>query len=681
MIEKWLPASLKNTGNSFYENFLIEAENMVKEFTDQKVKSISNIYSISKGSKENIINVASNIYLLDKNILNSILNFLTQQFDYSVSLYPSQIKDLISVYFQLNLIEYEIGNKPKGLFLQEPVESDFSDHKMVEKFIEVISYSVPNITITLDEDTGIFYFVYPMYNTEEIRENIKMSLYNAICGYAINYKIGFELFLGKDPVNEGYIKSFIHSMSSFTIEFNHFDTSIADDLGQIIKFSIPYCDYNIDTQNIILNLTYRNAEDIALEVLKDEISKIPNSISYRGTKKFYESIFHTLNYVYPGIISLLKTKDNSRIGKLISNINLNRHPQANSQTDFVAIPVDEKYNAIEEFINTLDDESLDPELNVLDSSNIFNRLDQISQTEETLYKKDILIGFSLNKNNFYGKSIYPYEFSRFILEMINLNQKTTDVIHLTPIISIDIDKDQQNEIVRLPRDNPFISVYNTNESYSQILETNPIIRMDAFEYDESTGEYHRFYDYYLQDLIDFKFTDFALNEKVLTYNALIEGKRYRASNILCEVESTRKIICNLGNRYSNYITKKMIIKLMKDEEYYMLFKQVDNRYFEQCDGPMDSNGNFLYPIVVKLENNTIILESEVDFASLEAEYQITFSSDKLQTKIGKIQFSAVSENDERLLDSFSFENNETNLSIDLPANVNLMLLVSRHEGV
>lgn len=677
MIEKWLPASLKNVDNSFYETFLIEAENIIKEFTDDRIKTIKNIYSISRGSKDDIIGVASNIYLIDKNILNSTLTFLVEQCSNIISSHPQKVKDLISVYFQLNLIEYDVDEKPKGLYLQSPLESDFSDNKSIDKFIEVISYSVPTVTIRIDN--GIFYFDYPPLATEDVRENLRISLINSICDYAVTYKTGFESFLGKDPVAEGYIRSLIHSEPVFTIEFIQFDKNIADELGQVIKFSINYSNYTIDSN--YLYISYSNAETIATEILKDEISKIPVSIAHRGTKKFYESLFSTLNYSYPGIISLLKTKDDSRVGRLITNIDLSKHPIDDSETNFVAVPIVEKFTATEEFVNTLDDDTIDPELAKLDSDNIFNRLDQISQSEETLYKKDIFIGFVLNKNNFYGKSVYPYELSRYLLEMVNLNQKATDVIHLTPIISIDIDKNDKNKTISLPSDNKFISIYNTNVNYADLISEDLQIKMTAFEYNEVSGDYFKFYDYYLQDVIDYKYDK---NKKVLTYNALIEGKRYRASRINYNTEesTSKKIICNISD-ISNYITKKLIIKLfVKNEEYntFYLFKQVENRYFEQCFGPTDSDGKLLYDIDVKIENNQIIFESTQEFASTEDEYQITLSSDKLETKVSKVEFNVLSNGSEYLLNSFTFEKDETNLYIDLPSTVNLMFLISRHEG-
>lgn len=701
MIEKLLPASLKNSDNPLYETILTEAEDMFEEFLDSKVRTIKNIYSISKSSAQDLIAIARDIFLIDENVLNATYEFLQSQVSNTVADYEDVIKKIICVFYGIQMVEFErevqdgdYRYTQYGVYINSPNSTDFESYQNLSTFRSLVETYTPGVTVSIENT--VLYFVYPAGVTDEMKADYPQAIMNSICDYAMKYEDGFTTMLSGDPIADGYIKSIIKKQNDFDITLVNPDDS--DSLGQAIKFHIEYSEYTVDKDSAIVTISCASTEDIILARFRDEIAKIPVSIANRGTYNFYKSIFSTLGYTYPGIFSLMKTGDDSRVARLVDNIELGKHGIEGSNTAFVPVPVNENYNALEIITNRLDENygtEEDPEYKTLDSDDIFAKLDMISTAEETLYKKDFLLGFCLDRNLFNGSSIYPYEFARFTQELIALNQKATDVVHLTPVISLDIDKDDMPEseydpvpvVKNVPSSASFIQMSNYANRYSTLyLYNNLRIKIEAFEYNSFSNAYIKFYDYYLYNATDLRYIpNFADQDTCVTMRALIEGKKYRASRLLCEIESTKKLIVTIPN--TNYITKNIIIKLFtneSEESNYFLFKENIFSQFEQCSGPLNSEGDLLYDISVSIDGNKIIFESETDFLSSSVDYYINFISEKIETNINQVKLLAEYTIGDVIktaeLTTFTFMDVDGNhLSVNLPSNVNLMFLISRHE--
>jgi len=695
-MERWLPASLKNSDNPFYEVLLEEADKIIEKFLNERVRTKKNIYSISNSSLEDLMDIAENIYLLDKNILKGAYRFLyTQSSTDSEERYPAIVK-ITSLFYQLDLIPFsrevvEPGGYTyiqEGVHLPAPLTTDFSTNQAVQFFRDMIESYVPGVKVSIEGDSNNeFYFIYPIGSTEEMKESNLQSLRNTLCDYAIDYEDGFTDMLSVDPVTEGWVLYIKDQGDSYEIKAAS-NPEVLPSLGETIKFHVPYSSYETDLIGMTLTIDCSSANQATIERFRDEISKIPRSIANRGTYPFYSSMFNTFGFNFPGVISLMKSEDNNRNGRLIDNISLAKHGMDISDTSLVSVPVNETFTAQENITNILDDNigtELDPEYRTLDSFGLFNRLDMISSTEDTIYKKDILAGFQINENHFNGQSIYPAEFSKFIQELIMLNQKATDVIHVTPMVSVNIDKADMGESKSLPASNEFMTVTSSSSEYALIKEFDDFhLKMEAFEYDESSDSYEKFYDYQLNEDIDLTWKPDE-NDSCLTVKALVEGKRWRLSNLTCNTVSSKKITCEIPDGYESCVTKNMILKLFnKGEEdiNYLLFKEDHYGRFIQNYGPTDEGGDFLYDVNVSISGNLISFESDRDFANLDP-YEMTFVSEKDQTQVSKVrligEYLAAGERLSREIWSVDFRNEENHLYIDLPLNVNLMMLVSRHE--
>lgn len=695
MMEKWLPAALKNSKDSFYENLIIETEKIMNEYLDQKIRTIKNIYSISNSSLQDLLDIASDIYLLDRNVLESTYEFLKAQVSQQTVDYPDEITKIISLFFQLNFIPHqrEVTEQgytyiQKGVVLENPRTTDFSGNvDNYELFLEMIRAHVPGIKIEFinledPENPNQFFFVYPIGFTPDMEDNYIQSLRNAVCDYALQYNTGFESMLAKDPVTEGWVNSLTFTDNSAIAIIYTDDLGKLNDLGETVKFHVEYSSYNINTLDSSLTVTWQQNDDIALAQFRNEIAKIPFSIANRGTFTFYKSLFNTLGFNFPGIISLLKTEDNEQFGRLIDNIKINKHSVEGSETSFVPIPIDEKFNAQELITNILDDNigtEENPEYRTLDSNDLFNKLDMISTIEETAYKKDILIGFNINQRHFKGESVYPAEFIKFVQELAKLNQKATDTLHFTGILSIDIDKD--NLVKSLPENNSFVEVTSTSEPYMSNYSHHLIVE----EY--VNGSYKAFYDYYPDKPTDiFWDTDESKSDNCLTTKVTIEGNKYRLSNRATTVVSSKQISMFLGG-YDYMLTNHVILKLFIDNDEdngYFLFKQNQFGKFIQVDGPRTETGALYYDdIEVTIENGDVLFTSEkYDFASTGNEYLVTLVSDKAESKVSRIslwQYGGMAYSNKLWTIEFKDEQNN-NLYIDLPLNMDLMTIVSRHEA-
>ena len=694
MMEKWLPASLRNSENPFYENLLVEADGIIEEFLDSKVRTIKNIYSISNSSLDDLMDIAESIYLLDRNILKGAYKFLQSQYSSDIEGMPQTVTELVAVFCQLNFIPFrrqvtEPGGYTywqEGVYIEAPLDTDFENSNEVQFFTDMIESYVPGVNISIEDHE--FYFIYPIGADEDMKVNLLQSIKNAVCDYAVKYRNGFGTMLAKDPVAEGWVTSISGGPTVFSIVAD-MPALWFDSLGQVVCFHVEYSSYSVNAETYTLTIDCSDVDKIALEKFRDEISKVPVSIAQRGMYSFYTSLFNTFGFNFPGVLSLMKTESNILNAKLLDNIELNKHAVAGSETAIVSVPVKETFTAQENITNTLDDNigtELDPQYKTLDEIGLFNKLDMVSMSEDTVYKKNLLLGFQINQKNFNGLSIFPQEFSKFLQELLMLNQKATDVVNITPIISIDIDKDDMDSSKILTDTSGFMKVMSSSYQYNDIHEFDGFrLKMQAYEYDGSS--YVKFYDYYLDENTDFIWNpsfDASIGEKCLTTKTLVEGKKLRLSNLPCDVVSSRKLTCDVPE---GFVTKNIVLKLFaKSDEYtnYMMFREDRYGLFSQTFGPMDDNGEFTYNVSVSIDGNEIIFESSDDFVSVTDEYQMTIVSEKTETKLAKLTlFGEYMSGDDiltRPLWSIEFKDKDENpLYMDLPSNVNMMAIVSRHE--
>ena len=700
MMEKWLPASLRSSDNPFYENLILETEREFNDFVDTKIRTIKDIYSISNASVEDLMSIGENLYLLDKNVLNGVYEFLKNQSSINTSNNMQEITEAVALFFQLEFEYFSVivtdpgGHEYEqtGVHMVSPKPSDFTGGRYgdtCQLFDEMIRAHVPGVSISYGfngSSSDEFWFLYPIGATPEMEATLLQSLKNVICDYALTYNDGFEDMLAEDPVENGWVSSIVRNDNSCQILAPNSSATELESLGEIIKFHVEYSEFNIDNTTHILYVEWMSDDESAAAKFRNEIGKIPQSIASRGTGVFYKSLFNTLGFNFPGVFSLMKTVDNNRTGRLIDNIHIDKHGVEASGTSIVSIPVDESFTAQEVITNTLDEEVE----RTLDSDGIYNKLDMVSQSEETLYKKDVLLGFQLDKKQFSGSSILPSEFSKFVQELAALNQKTTDVLHTTAIISLDIDKNDMNESIMVPDIEPFMQVTSSDIEYDSIKE-NEGLRLKLNAYEKSGNSWVKFYDYYLNKDTDISWKpEFVANDKCLTTKATIQGKKHRVSNVIGTVESANEITVALPNWANGFATKNMVVKLFAEgdeESGYFLFKEDASGRFIQVAGPTDSSGEFLYDISVNVNNDVFSFISEDAFAALDVTYKMTLMSDKTEVKVGKVSLSAEwTEYGEPAQDSpvdlwtIEFKDNDGNpFEIDLPLNIDLMLLVSRHE--
>ena len=695
MMEKWLPAALRNSDNPFYENLMIEVEKEFKTFVDQNIRTKRNTYSISNASLDDLMDLAETVFLLDKNVLMGAYNFLKNQSLNETASYQETIVKIIDLFFQVDLVPFsrevtEQGYTYQqiGVHLTSPKTTDFTELDNYNTFVEMIRAHVAGVKISIEgPSSNEFYFIFPIGTTDTMAEELTQSLRNTICDYALQYEDGFEDMMDEDPISHGWITSLSTSTDGCDIIIQGANAITLDNLGETIKFHLPYVSYSIDMRTYCLSVKWLSEDDVALISFRNEIAKVPYSISTRGTLQFYTSLFNTLGFNFNGILSLMKTEENTRVGRLRDNIDLDKHAVEGSETKLVSVPINADFSAQENIINTLDAEG-DP---TLDTVGLFNKLDMIVSSQETAYKKDFLLAFYLDKQHFKGSSLMPYEFTKFVQELLMLNQKATDVVNLCALISLDIDKDDLNDTIAVPASEPFMSITNSNVKYADVYEYDDFrLRAEAYELNNST--YEKFYDYRLAIVSDRIWNDsFATDDKCLTTKFLIEGKRYRHSGMSTTVKNAHEIQAVVPDDYVKYLTKNIVIKLFtEDTEYgnFMLFKQDNVGEFIQISGPQEI-GN----VIATIQEVEVGLETKKAFVftcdgtfSEVSNYYLDFSSEKVESKPARIVLKGEYTDSQDLqthtcdfwtIDFKDSENN--NLYIDLPLNMNLMMLVSRHE--
>ena len=697
MMEKWLPASMRSSDNPFYELLMLEAEDMLQQYIDSKIRPMKDIWSISSAPLDDLMSIAHDIFLIDQNVLEGAYSFLRSQASGEILNQPSEILKIASVFFQIELTSFirEIDDgdyryNEEGVYLTAPTAVDFTDWRNVERFRSMVEQYCPGIRTSIEED--VFYFIYPVGSTPEMKDQYRQSLINTLCDWAATEEDGFSSMLAVDPVASGWIETPVQETYGFKIGLVQKDVETASYLGEALKFHIKNTSWSIDSSGKYIYLQCDTADDIALRKFRNEIAKIPYSIAIRGTKDFYISVITTFGNVYPGILSLFKTEFNTRVGRLIDNIILADHGTEGSETAFVRIPVSENFLAQEIMTNVLDDNigtEENPEYARLDEDTLFNNLDMISASEETLYKKDFILGIQLDRNLFTGSSVWPQEISKFMQELIALNQKATDVVHLTPIISIDIDKDQESTPLYLPSSNSFVQVRSSQYRYADYYGQydGVCIRMEAYEWNPANADFVKFYDYYLDPATDMLWnSSFAQNDCCLTMKASVQGKKWRLSRLGVVVDSAKKMTIDTGS--SECMTQDIVLKIFekgREDTSFYLFRQNRSGNFIQCAGPTDASGAFIYDVRISTSGSEIYLESDQDFASTSTEYEANFVSDKIEgTSLTKVSFileyDLAGETVSMELCTLDFKNTSGDrLTVDLPSGVTLMNLISRHE--
>ena len=311
----------------------------------------------------------------------------------------------------------------------------------------------------------------------------------------------------------------------------------------------------------------------------------------------------------------------------------------------------------------------------------------------------------INKNFFTNGVTWPYEFIKYIQETLALNQKATDVVHLTGIVSIDIDKDDHGDDKEIDS----IKVDDGAILISSIAQYGYMIEMVAYEYDQVEDQRVEFYNSYLQPITDYNFNPtYDTNEAVLTMRSTVEGCRYKLSRIDCiDVSSSysgyyalKAVISTNKTHYVKYLTKNMVIKLFEvgsEERDFYLFKQTKDGYFEQCAGPVNGDGSFAHNIEIIIDKTipehddedqshpSIIFKCITEFFDNNKDYQVTFTSEKEETKLYAVTFNVLYNNGQQnqkseITDIHSYPHEEHSIA-NLPQNTDIMFIISRHEGV
>lgn len=205
---------------------------------------------------------------------------------------------------------------------------------------------------------------------------------------------------------------------------------------------------------------YDTARARALERFRQEIMKIPFSMDKRGTLQFYTSILEFCDFNYHGIISLIRTQEETRIAPLMTNLTL--APGNSLTTDFIIPETSEDFSGVEEVLyNTLDRIVTETgEYTKLDErvDTSFPTLDAISDTEYITYRKAVLIGLLINNETaqyfstgamvgydesnpsyyYTGAPTFPEDLGRYYLSFINLNKRATDILIFGPMLALNI---------------------------------------------------------------------------------------------------------------------------------------------------------------------------------------------------------------------------------------------------
>lgn len=216
---------------------------------------------------------------------------------------------------------------------------------------------------------------------------------------------------------------------------------------------------------------YEQARARALERFRQEIMKIPFSMDKRGTLQFYASILEFCDFNYHGIISLVRTQEETRIAPLITNLTLN--PADTTQTNFIIPETSEDFSGIEEALyDTLDrisEETQDyTKLDEKDGVEI-PTLDMVSNLGGVIaYRKIILLGLLIDDTtakyfstgdtvgtggeddpDYYypGAPTFPEDLGRYYQSFVNLNKRATDILIFGPMLALSIVEKQVSNMV------------------------------------------------------------------------------------------------------------------------------------------------------------------------------------------------------------------------------------------
>ena len=216
---------------------------------------------------------------------------------------------------------------------------------------------------------------------------------------------------------------------------------------------------------------YEQARARALERFRQEIMKIPFSMDKRGTLQFYASILEFCDFNYHGIISLVRTQEETRIAPLITNLTLN--PADTTQTNFIIPETSEDFSGIEEALyDTLDrisEETQDyTKLDERDGVEI-PTLDMVSNLGGVIaYRKIILLGLLIDDTtakyfstgdtvgtggeedpDYYypGAPTFPEDLGRYYQSFVNLNKRATDILIFGPMLALSIVEKQASNMI------------------------------------------------------------------------------------------------------------------------------------------------------------------------------------------------------------------------------------------
>ena len=220
---------------------------------------------------------------------------------------------------------------------------------------------------------------------------------------------------------------------------------------------------------------YDAARTRALERLRQEIMKIPYSMSERGTLEFYSSILEFCGFNYEGVITLTKTDGDNQIAPIYTNVDL--VPHDSGRTELFIPKVSENFSGSENIIfGALDQllrredgstyyETLDSENQLgaetegeirrpildltsaseLDSVNLYRKILMLAlvleQTSSMYFSTGETVGYEKTGDYEYfyaGAPTFPENLGRYYQSFINLNKRATDVLLFGPMLSLNV---------------------------------------------------------------------------------------------------------------------------------------------------------------------------------------------------------------------------------------------------
>ena len=429
---------------------------------------------------------------------------------------------------------------------------------------------------------------------------------------------------------------------------------------------------------------YDRARARALERLRQEIMKIPFSMSKRGTLEYYASILEFCDFNYPGVITLTKTEGDNRVLPLFTNINL-QTPYDSSRTELINPPVNENFSGTEDIMfSTLDQlltrpdgstyyETLDSDTETgtgegesfeerraildltsasdLSSANLYRKVLmiglRITETTAMYYSTGALVGHDDGNPDYYypGAPTFPENLGRYYQSFINLNKRATDVLLFGPFLALNIIQSETSSGI----DSVIPDSRLTVRTLSSVGEASSGFRFRYYDTAYIEGESEDFYE---EDLYNYVFTPASKEEEESTATLTVFG--------ICQGEFCRRIVeaqqSSDNERVQFKIPKKdwstsMIFRAYSSvtpDSYYLLYLDSYGVIIQRYNNTGSQSLNLIAQIDTESDPlyNTVYLSgsagTSIPFGLID---RVVYMSQRLHSSVKTIRLMSYDSND------------------------------------